>query len=321
MTDRIRARQRRWRIQAESLGILVLLVGLLGLAATLVAGPSFGLLVITGATLLGLFMPQMPPHLVMRLHRARPLQPGELPWLDARLGDLARRAGLQRTPQCWLMPGHSLNAFATGTPEQGAIAISSGMLRHLDARHLQGVLAHEVTHLANRDVALLAFAGQAAGIVRMLATLTWMLVLLSLPLVLIGAVAIHPLTLLLLACTPTAALLLVQALSRSREYAADLGAAELLGSPRHLAEALSLLERSQRPLFWPFRLANPEDAIPVWLRSHPPAAERIRRLRELGDSGRHAPVPPPWTGRGRRARDWDGVIIPERLPPRRPFLV
>lgn len=222
---------------------------------------------------------RMSPRLVLRMYRARLLIPAEAPGLYRILQELAGRAGLSAVPAPYYLPTRLVNAFAVGTRDRAAIGISDGMLRTLTPRELRGVLAHEITHVANNDAWVMGLADWVTRMVNLFAWIGQILLLISLPAVLLGARPPLPLVVLLLMIfAPTLSALLQLALSRAREYDADLGAARLSGDPRGLAAALEKMERIQggflERIFMPGRRV-PEPSL---LRTHPPTEERVRRL-------------------------------------------
>jgi heat shock protein HtpX len=263
----------------------VLLLG--GLAALLLLPAwwlgGWPLAMFAACALLALLLaaPAVPTTMVAGILRARPLSRAEAPALHADLVELSARADLPAVPDLYLLPDERPNAVSIGVPEDAAIAVSRGLLRRLERREVAGVLAHEVSHVRSRDTRLMLFANLAARGTGLLATLGFVLLLLSLPLAMMGVVLLDWPTLLVLAIAPWLGTRLQLALSRTREYAADLDAAKLLGDPRPLAQALGRLERIRQGwlarLPWPIRPA-PADPLGG---THPPSRERIRRLLEL----------------------------------------
>jgi heat shock protein HtpX len=174
-----------------------------------------------------------------------------------------------------------------------SIAITDGMLRTLTLRELTGVLAHELSHIRNNDLWIMNLADSISRLTSAMAFMGTLLVFVSLPLMLFGAVSFPLILVILLVFAPTIGSLLQLALSRAREYDADLDAAGLTGDPVGLASALEKLERLQvggweRIMFPGRRMPDPS-----LLRTHPPTEERIRRLLSLrGSSVRPAVADP-----------------------------
>jgi len=287
--DRARLAAHKVSNTLQSLLLLGTLALLLGVLAWILGGPSLMTLTLAGVAGLYLANPVASPRLVMSLYRGRWLDPAEAPQLYGILKELARRADLPWVPRVFYIPSQVMNAFATGSREDAVVAISDGLLRGLAPRELTGVLAHEVAHIANGDIQVMAFADMVSRIASLLSLTGQIALVLSLPLALVGGVEMPWLGVLILLFAPTLSALVQLALSRNREYDADLGAAELTGDPVGLASALQRLERAQGRL-WE-RILMPDWRIPdpSLLRSHPDTAERIARLLELqGDLGARA---------------------------------
>jgi heat shock protein HtpX len=178
--------------------------------------------------------------IVLRMYRAQEVDATHP--LHELVGRLARSAGLPM-PRVYLIPDASPNAFATGrNPEHAAVAATEGILRVLDARELEGVIAHELAHVKHRDILISSVAATIAAAIMMLARFA----------IFFGGGrddrgGANPLTLLLtLVLAPIAAMLIQMAISRSREFAADAGAAEMVGSPHGLVSALQKIDAVSR---------------------------------------------------------------------------
>ncbi len=236
---------------------------------------------VLGGLLAFLLSPGMPPEWVMRLYGARRLHPAQAPELFLVLEELARRAELPATPALWWVPSPILNAFAVGTPERAAVAVTDGLVRTLTLRELTGVLAHEISHIRNRDLWLMQLADVMSRFVSVLSWFGQLLLLVNLPLYLTGR-AVYPwFGVLVMVFAPTLMALLQLALSRAREYDADLDAAGLTGDPLALVSALEKLERHQGRFWEEILFPGRRIPEPSLLRTHPPTEERIRRLLEL----------------------------------------
>ncbi|GAB4180697.1 MAG: hypothetical protein Tsb0017_09540 [Geothermobacteraceae bacterium] len=280
-------RDSRVRNRVHSLLLLAATLAVPALAGWLLWGLSGLLLLGFGVALLLSWGANADPARVLRLFGGRPLTPARAPGLHGLVQELADRAGLPRVPRLYLVSLPMVNAFAVGHADNAALAVTPSLLDTLDRRELAGVLAHEIAHVRNGDLRLLTLAGLAEQIASLLAGLTSFSVLLSLPWILAGQVRIQWLPLMLLLAAPHLATLLARALSRVREFDADLVAVALTGDPEGLARALARLEWRERS-FWR-RLFGPSPLkIPYLLRTHPDTDERIRRLAEV--SRRPAPV-------------------------------
>ncbi|MBV2094319.1 MAG: M48 family metalloprotease, partial [Candidatus Thiodiazotropha sp. (ex Codakia orbicularis)] len=222
--------------------------------------------------------PVASPEWAMRLFRARRLLPEEAPALYQLMSQLGARAGLETVPSLYYLPSDVMNAFTTGTRERAAIAISDGLLRRMEWRELAGVLAHELMHVVNQDTRLMAFADLTSRITGFLSVIGQLLLLINLPLMLFGETALPWFPILLMLIAPSLSALAQLALSRSREYEADLGAARLTGDPVGLASALNRLEPPRHRLLERLLHPGPRIPDPSLLRTHPPTEERVERL-------------------------------------------
>ncbi|WNZ59724.1 zinc metalloprotease HtpX [Myxococcus sp. MxC21-1] len=286
-----------WGRLGNALKTTVLLAGLTALVLVIgdrLGGPQ-------GLLFAGLFAVVMnfgsywfSDRIALAIHGAKPLPYEQAPWLHDMVARLASRAGMPK-PKVYILPTAAPNAFATGrNPSHAAIAVTAGLMELLDRRELEGVLAHELGHVRNRDTLIGTVAATLAGIISYAAQMLFWFG---------GSMlsrgdndergglgsAFANLGLLLVA--PVAATLLQLAVSRSREYGADQTGAELAGDPDALANALLKLERGaeaipydRAPATAHLFIVNPlhRGGVMALFSTHPPIPERVRRLRELG---------------------------------------
>jgi heat shock protein HtpX len=232
------------------------------------------------------FAPRLPPEMIMRFSRARQIDPRHGGQLLHIVDVLSDRAELPAPPRVHIIPSMTLNAFAAGTPTNAVIGVTEGLLRRLTLGELAGVLAHEISHIRNNDLAVMSLADVMTRFTQALAYLALLLALFNLPAFLLGDTDTKDLAgLVLLYLAPTVGSLIQLALSRTREYDADVEAASLTGDPGALASALEKLERYQGRFWEDMRLPVPGRRIPQpsLLRSHPSTEDRIKRLRALSD--------------------------------------
>jgi heat shock protein HtpX len=231
--------------------------------------------------------------IVLAMYRAQEIAPQENPDIHQMVMELAQQAGIPK-PRIYLIEDDSPNAFATGrNPEHAVVAVTSGILRILSRQELKGVLAHELSHVKNRDILIGSIAATMAGAIMILANMArWAAIFgggrnsedgES------GGGIIGLLVMTIVA--PIAALLIQMAISRSREYQADASGAQISGNPLGLAGALEKLEMASKRI--PMEDAKPATAHmfivnPLSGRSllnlfstHPPIEERIARLRAM----------------------------------------
>jgi heat shock protein HtpX len=225
--------------------------------------------------------------IALKASRAEPLEPGALPWLEADVRDLAARANVP-VPRLYLVPSEQPNAFATGrNPQHAALAVTAGLLRHLPEDQVKGVLAHEFGHIKNRDILVSSVAAMVAGAISAVANILQFSFLFGGDDEegggLLGTIAV-------IVFAPLAAMLLQLAVSRQREYLADATGAQLLGRATPLANALETLERGAKALPMAVNPATaslyavnplPRAGVATLFMTHPPLAERVRRLRAL----------------------------------------
>jgi heat shock protein HtpX len=253
------------------------LAALAGMTGLVVLGPD-GL--VLGAAMVLAFLlldPVVPGDLLFRqAFGAVRLRPRQAPWLFAMTDELARRAELGRSPAVYLIPSRVLQAMAAGTQDAPAVAVTHGLLEALPPRELAAVLAHELAHIRHDDVFAMRTAAAAASLTRMMAMLGLALVGLSLPAYWALGQVPPVAAIILLFVAPLAGDLLTLSLSRRREFLADAGAVELTGDPAALASALTRIHRLQGD-DWERIVARGLGWL-RWLRTHPRAEARIRRL-------------------------------------------
>ena len=273
--------------------LMAFLTGLL-MALGYVLGNEAGLLfAFVFAMVMNFFSYWFSDKIILSWYRARIVDETEAPELYRMVEALAREAGIP-TPKVAIVPTDVPNAFATGrNPKHGVVAVTQGLLRILDRDELEGVLAHEISHIKNRDILVQTLAAVLAGAIIMVARWAgWMLWLGGLggrdrdrdAGSVLGAV-------LLIVLAPIAAMLIQMAISRAREYLADETGARISGKPWALARALEKIEYyvSMRPL----RDGNPATAhmfivnpfrgisFAELFSTHPPTQKRIERLRRI----------------------------------------
>lgn len=230
--------------------------------------------------------------IVLRMYRAQPITPEAHPQLHRRLEPLMQqltmRAGVPM-PKLYLLPTDTPNAFATGrNPKHAAVAVTAGIVQSLNDSELEGVLAHELGHVKNRDILIGSVAAMIAGAISHLATMAqWAMIFGGARRDDDDSAGSTAGSLAMIIFAPIAAMLIQMAISRSREYKADATAAQLTGNPYGLVNALQKLEA------WNKRL--PMDASPATAHmfivkpfsgggilglfsTHPPMEKRIAAL-------------------------------------------
>jgi len=272
--------------------LLSALTALLLLLGDLFAGPTGVKFAFVFAAIMNIGSYWFSDKLVLMSYRAQPIAESDAPELYQIVRRLAQRAGVPM-PRIYRIPSDSANAFATGrNPSHAVVAVTDGILRLLDWEELEGVLAHELGHVFNRDILVSSIAATLAGAIMMLARMAqWG--------AMFGGVGGRDdregrgggLVLLVAAIlAPIAAMLIQLAVSRAREYGADESGAKLCGKPEALASALEKLAiQSGRiplaasPATAHLFIVNPlsRQFLANLFSTHPPIEERIERLRRM----------------------------------------
>ncbi|MDH3665132.1 MAG: zinc metalloprotease HtpX, partial [Alphaproteobacteria bacterium] len=225
---------------------------------------------------LSFITPRFGPEIVLRLYKARPIARQELPELFGVIDTLSKRADLPVAPNLYYVGSSNMNAFAVGRPEASVITVTDGLLRGLNMRQLIGVIAHEISHIANEDLKVMGLADVVSRITGLMQSIGFFLLFIG---IWQGGSAVIAALVLILA--PMIGTLLQLALSRSREYDADLGAARLTGDPAGLASALRALQRKQGGLWESIFIPGGRVPDPSLMRTHPNVEDRVARLLEL----------------------------------------
>ncbi len=270
----------------QSVSLLLALATILCAIGWAVAGWSGALLALIGGIIMAVISPKISPALILRMYRTKQLTHAQAPALMDTVTELSKRAQLEQTPKLYYVPSPVLNAFAVGHSDKGAIALTDGIIRRLNLRELTGVLAHELSHIRNKDTWVMGMADLFSRMTHTMSMAGQFLLLVSLPMMLFGGEkVIGWLAILVLIFAPAASSLIQLALSRTREYDADLGAVELTRDPHGLAQALQKMQQYQGRRFEQILLPGRKLPDPSLLRTHPPTDERIERLMALSETG------------------------------------
>ncbi len=264
--------------------LMALLTVLLVFVGNLIGGQNGAMFAFLLAAGMNFFSYWYSDKMILKMYRAQEVTEAQAPQLYTMVRRLAQRARLPM-PKLYVIPTDTPNAFATGRdPEHAAVAVTDGIMRTLNEEELEGVISHELAHVKHRDILIGSIAATIAGAINMLYYFG----------LFFGGGDDdegNPIvSLLMLIIAPIAAMLIQMAISRSREYAADRGGAEICGKPLALASALENLERgvARRPM-----QANPTSAhmfivnplrgggLSSMFSTHPSTQERVRRLREM----------------------------------------
>lgn len=273
-------RRERLLRHIQTIGVVIAMAIVFGATGFVLLGGT-GLAIVAGSALVLLIVVGR-RELKIDTSQATLLSDAGHPELQSTIEDLASRAGVDPAPTGYLIQADEMNAATTGSESQPMLVITRPMLSTLDDRELRGILAHEVSHLAQHDLSFFRLVMTLQLMTMSVARVGWLMLLLFWPLLLAGGARIPPLAIALLLGAPVVSVLLQAALSRAREYAADLGALELTGDAEGLASALEKIDRRQRRL-WRQVLPVPQQRRRRGsiLRTHPAQEERVERLREL----------------------------------------
>ncbi|MGB8883568.1 MAG: zinc metalloprotease HtpX [Azonexus sp.] len=276
--------------------LMAAIMALFGVVGGMVGGRSGMLLALVFGGAMNVFSYWFSDKMVLKMYNAQEVDESSAPQFYGMVRDLAQRAGLPM-PRVYLIDEQQPNAFATGrNPEHAAVAATTGILHLLSARELRGVMAHELSHVRHRDILISTISATMAGAISALANFAMLFGGRSddgRPANPFAGIAVALLA-------PLAASLIQMAISRSREYEADRGGAEISGDPDALADALGKIQMyaegriplgpaEAHPETAQMMILNPLSAggIKGLFSTHPATEERIARLRAMA---RQAPV-------------------------------
>jgi len=272
---------------------MVVLTIILVALGSLVGGSNGAMIAFAVALIMNLISYWFSDRIVLAMYSAKEVSEAEAPELYSVVATLSQRASMPM-PRVYMIESDSPNAFATGRdPEHGVVAVTTGILRILNRQELEGVLAHELSHVKHRDILISTVAATLAGAITMIANWARFAAFFGggrssdddngggniFSVIIFSMIAAF------------AAMLIQLAISRSREYLADEGGAQLSGNPLHLASALRRLQTGVA--LAPMEDANPSTAhmfivnpfsargVLALFSTHPPMEERIRRLEDM----------------------------------------
>jgi heat shock protein HtpX len=269
--------------------LMAAIVALFGVIGASLGGQSGMLLALGFALLMNVGAYWFSDKLVLRMYNAQQVDGSTAPELYNMVQELADKAGLPM-PRVYIIDDQAPNAFATGrNPENAAVAATTGIMRLLSAREMRGVMAHELAHVAHRDILISTISATMAGAISVLANFAMLFGGRD-----SGGRPSNPIaTIAVMLLAPLAASLIQMAISRAREFEADRGGAEISGDPLALASALEKIDHYARGI--PFEAAerHPETAqmmimnplsargVAGLFSTHPATEDRIARLREF----------------------------------------
>lgn len=271
--------------------LMAAMITLFALIGQMIGGNSGMMIAFAIAVAMNFFSYWFSDKIVIKMYRGQEVNREQAPELYDMVDRLRQNAGLPM-PKVVVIPNDQPNAFATGrNPKNAAVAVTNGIVRLLSKRELEGVIAHELAHIQNRDILTSTIAATAASAITLLARFAIFVPIGDRN---SGGNALQMILMLVLA--PIAAMVIQMAISRTREYAADRDGGKICNDPNSLADALIRLQSGTAAI--PMD-ANPATAhmfilnpfaggmggLRALFSTHPPTEERVRRLREQG-SGR-----------------------------------
>ncbi|MGD9685609.1 MAG: zinc metalloprotease HtpX [Desulfobacter sp.] len=278
--------------------LLIMMTGLFLVLGYLLAGQTGMFIALIFAGAMNVFSYWYSDKVVLKMYRAQPLERSQAPGLFDTVARLARQAGLPM-PKIYLIPESSPNAFATGrNPEHAVVAVTQGLMNMMNQDELEGVLAHELGHVKNRDILISTIVATLAGAIMWIASIARFSAFFGGRdddeggLGIIGVLVVSMVA-------PIAAMIVQMAVSRSREYLADATAASITGNPHGLASALSKLGGFSRshaqvdasPATAHMFIVNPLTGKQMMnlFSTHPPIEDRVARLVGSQAQGRKFP--------------------------------
>ncbi|MBW3589534.1 MAG: zinc metalloprotease HtpX [Actinobacteria bacterium] len=267
--------------------LLGALAGLLVGLGALIAGTNGALIGLILAGVMNFAAYWFSDRIALKMSKAKPVSEAEAPDLYASVRSLCQVGNLPM-PRLYLIPSDQPNAFATGrNPEHSAVAVTQGLMRFLSRDELEGVIAHELAHISNRDILISSVAATIAGAISYIGILARWTAIFGRdernPIGYIGVILTSMLA-------GFAALIIQMAISRAREFHADATGARLSGRPESLASALGKIEQYAKqvpmpvnPSAAPMFIINPLRGRDVakWFSTHPPTQERVQRLEAM----------------------------------------
>ncbi|ANQ83194.1 zinc metalloprotease HtpX [Azoarcus olearius] len=266
------------------------IVALFGAVGGVIGGKQGMLLALVLGGAMNLWAYWFSDKMVLKMYNAREVDEATSPYLYNMVRGLAQRAGLPM-PKVYIIDEDQPNAFATGrNPEHAAVAATTGIMRMLSERELRGVMAHELAHVKNRDILISTISATVAGAISSLAQFGMFFGGSR-----DGEDRPNPVvSIIVMILAPIAGMLIQMAISRTREFGADRGGAEISGDPQALASALAKIDAYARGIPMHTAEAHPETAQMMIMNplsggslrglfsTHPSTEERIARLRAMG---------------------------------------
>jgi heat shock protein HtpX len=276
--------ERKTILFIQSIAILALMAGVLIFSGLHILGVAGVVVIVAGGIFIYSAIRRQSelakPMNIKKIDRA------QAPGLYEITDELAEKAGLPEPPTLYLLPVDMLNAASMYSRGKPVVVVTPTLTENLSERELHGILAHEVSHISENDLLFYRLAQVIQIITITLSRVAWLMLILYFPILFASNVQIPPSVLGVLIIAPIASVLLQLALSRSREFRADLGAVELTGDPEGLARGLERIDNIQSNMLRQILpMPRRDDQGSSILRSHPAVSKRVAVLRELEHSG------------------------------------
>ena len=255
------------------------LTSVLALVGWLVGGYDLMITTVSSILIIVMIAPYISPMLALRMHKAQQLSENDLPSIHALLNELTLKANLSHKPKLYYMPTRMMTAFTVGLKHNAAIALTDGLLRRMNRRELNAILAHEISHIKNQDMRIMAIADVINQMTWIISILGFLLILINLPFSIFTEFSVPWSLIVLFVILPIMTTLMKMKLSRTREFEADYSAAEITQDPSALISALSRLEYRELRWLTQFFWSPNKNTEPSQLRTHPDTDDRIDRLK------------------------------------------
>ncbi|MDH5464151.1 MAG: zinc metalloprotease HtpX [Thiovulaceae bacterium] len=265
----------------QTVVIVTMMTGFMVLLGVFVGGLSGLLITFLVMFSLIFFYPSIKPELIAKFYRAQELRLEQAPILYAYVDQLAKRAKTSHIPKLFIISSPLSLAFTVGKHRNSIIMLSSALIQRLELPEVVGVLAHEMAHIANKDLWLMSVTDIISRMTAIFSIIGQMMIIIYLPAFFMADVNVPWLIILILVLAPFINIVLSLTLSKVREYEADATAAYLLGDPTYLAQALGKIEFEEQyflaRLIAPIKRRN----LPSLFRTHPLTDVRIKKLMEI----------------------------------------
>lgn len=277
----------RYRYRLKNSLQLILLITTMMLILSLIGWVIAGETGVLWSVLIGLFLfisvPKISPQTLLSMNGAKYLSYAQAPEIHNIVQWLAEQAELTKTPELYYIPRNILIAYSVGKQPNTAIAISNGLLEILNKKELIAVIAHEISHIKHNDILVMQATQIIHFVTIMFSLFAYLSVMIYIPVLLVTEQPVPWLLMLILLIAPNISVMIQLAISRLREFDADLEAVKITNDPLSLASALQKLENYHQSWLQRVMLPHRRLHIPKLLNTHPSPKERINRLIKMAE--------------------------------------